>query len=279
MNLIRALTALPVLALPVAMPIPWNWKGVALGIAIWAILSDLNFVMHQHVHCRLTTSKSVNKVIDMLLGCVTGMSASNWRQHHIVRHHMHDESWSRPFKWELEKATFARAASYSLRYGCVMLVLPVQEAFWKGLVKRERHPLDFVAALGEHAFICGLMIVLVCLQPWFYGPYYLLVYFFTAMADYENHVGCDETEHGFSKNCTNALYNRVRDNFGYHTAHHYFPDAHWTRLPELHDSIATKIPADRISNRPWTGFLTVPIVIFGWCYLTSKLRVRQRKIR
>jgi hypothetical protein len=47
-----------------------------------------------------------------------------------------------------------------------------------------------------------------------------------------------------SNNILHRGYNILTGNLGFHTAHHYRPGVHWSRLPALHDTIAHEIPAD-----------------------------------
>jgi fatty acid desaturase len=69
--------------------------------------------------------------------------------------------------------------------------------------------------------------------------------FYTAWATYTHHAGKLTSSHFVaSNNILHRGYNIVTGNLGYHTAHHYRPGVHWSRLPALHDSIAQQIPAD-----------------------------------
>jgi len=67
---------------------------------------------------------------------------------------------------------------------------------------------------------------------------------FTAYVTYEHHSGLDtQNEFEASNNNLNPLYNLLTGNLGYHTAHHHKQGVHWSKLPQLHGTIADKIPA------------------------------------
>ncbi|VAW71673.1 hypothetical protein MNBD_GAMMA10-1029, partial [hydrothermal vent metagenome] len=53
-------------------------------------------------------------------------------------------------------------------------------------------------------------------------------------------------------NNLSPLYNLFTGNLGYHTAHHHKQGVHWSRLPELHAQIASRIP-DRLYK---TSYIT-----------------------
>ena len=267
LNFLRALTAVPILLLPLLTGLPDGWRGLVYGSVIWFLLNDVNFILHQHVHYPLTNLRAVNALLDFLMSCTTGMSAYNWRQHHVLRHHQGDDSWGKAYDWEFKRYSFLGAFTYSLRNIFVMYAYPLFEAIVNGLFKNKREPIDFRAALVEQVVVSAVVWWLIFSEPRFYATYFFLTYFFTGTTDYDNHVGCDESEYGFSNNTVNPAYNWIRNNFGYHTAHHYFPEAHWSRLPELHREIEPHIPGNRIQNVRWTGFLTFPVLL----HLLAKL--------
>ena len=66
---------------------------------------------------------------------------------------------------------------------------------------------------------------------------------FTAYVTYGHHSGLDsENEFEASYNNLSPMYNFFTGNLGYHTAHHHKQGLHWSKLPELHASIAKNIP-------------------------------------
>ena len=76
--------------------------------------------------------------------------------------------------------------------------------------------------------------------------------------DYLNHYGCDERSPNpceRANNCLNPLFNWSSNNFGYHTAHHRKPNAHWTELPEIHAQIADEIPPRLLKPFSWSCLL------------------------
>ena len=201
-------------------------------------------------------------MIDSALSVVTGMSAFNWRISHVQRHHNGNDSWGAGFQWEMEKPTVLGALSYSARGIPIVLLFPVWESLVRSVSSKEAK-FPFRLAFFEQAVVIAVMLMLVLQKPQFYFPYYFAVLFFSRLTDYENHVGCDESsEYGFSNNCLNTNYNKVRQNFGLHAAHHYFPNAHWTELPLLHEGIQDRIPPECKTNRAWTGYWTPPGLLF-----------------
>ena len=66
---------------------------------------------------------------------------------------------------------------------------------------------------------------------------------------YQQHQGLDMSgDHCASRNTTSRLYNLISWNLGYHTAHHMHPGVHWSKLPELHETIRHRIPAHLICD-------------------------------
>jgi beta-carotene hydroxylase len=64
---------------------------------------------------------------------------------------------------------------------------------------------------------------------------------------YDHHSGLfTKNKFEASRNNITSLYNFMRLNLGYHTAHHIKPGLHWSALPEYHASIESKIPNELI---------------------------------
>lgn len=256
----RAVLALPILAIPATIGLPGDLWWPPAAFAVWFALADMNFLLHQHVHRAWTRAPTVNRALELALSAVTAMSAANWRIGHLRRHHRGDDSWGGGFAWEMRRATRWGAFSYAARGVPIVLLRPLIFAFVRGFrsggPNAAWHRGAFVEQAGVLAFAAGL----IAAAPEFYLPYYFLVLFFTRLTDYENHVACDPAAPlGFANNTLDPLYNRVRQNFGHHTAHHLYPGVHWTRLPELHAGLAADIPPERIGRARWTGFKTPPL--------------------
>ena len=53
-----------------------------------------------------------------------------------------------------------------------------------------------------------------------------------------------QNEFEASYNNLNPIFNLLTGNLGYHTAHHHKMGVHWSKLPDLHATIADKIPQE-----------------------------------
>jgi fatty acid desaturase len=267
-NFARAALAFPILLIPLVPAIPSGAWSVFAAVSVWFLSSDLNFVLHQHVHRRLSDSRIHNRSLDLGLGIATGMSASSWRQHHILRHHVGDDSWARVLRFEARHPRVG-ALTYTLRDALGMLFLPLIESYHRGVLRRERAPFDFLFAALENSVVFVAVGTLVYLEPVFYGTLYVLVYFFTALTNFQNHVGC---EGAAANNVVDPLYNQVRDNFGFHEAHHRYPGAHWSDLPNLHAQLVNAGESPRCVHRRWVGLVTPPLLAHALLHLFSRAR-------
>lgn len=262
-SFVRAALALPILSIPATIGLPEGWLWPLAALAVWFALADMNFLLHQHVHRPWTRSRAVNLALDLALSATTAMSATNWRASHLRRHHRGDDSWGAGFAWEMRRDSLLGAFSYAARGAPIIVLRPLADAFARGFLTRGPGAAWHRRAFAEQAATLAFAGALIFAVPEFYAPYYFMVLFFTRLTDYENHVGCDATSRfGFSNNSFDPVYNWVRQNFGYHTAHHYYPGAHWTRLPELHAGLAAEIPPERIGVARWTGFKTPPLLAY-----------------
>jgi len=84
----------------------------------------------------------------------------------------------------------------------------------------------------------------------------LVSLFGTAWATYAHHAGLSTATHFTA--CFNILqpfYNVLTGNLGYHTAHHYKPGVHWSKLPELHAEITPLIPRENYVAPGWPWYL------------------------
>jgi fatty acid desaturase len=261
-NAVRALAA-PVLLFAPFM-VDWYAGYEALyAVLIFMMIGKTNYLLHLHIHRPFSRNRVLNMVFDLSMGAVTGMTASNWRIQHLYGHH---RGIDMPYRGErsghLQDYSMMRAISYSAISLVETFYAPIVESFNKGILQNVKSPISYRWAFVEQmlliAFISGLAawqprLVLIYLLPW-----YAVTQFVTRYVDYLNHYGCDEGSANPYVRANNSLswwFNFTTHNFGYHTAHHLRPGAHWTELPELHKKIADKIPQRHLKPFSWSGIL------------------------
>jgi len=258
LNAIRGFTAPMLFLFPFYPGLP-SGKLFFAAALLWLALGDINHILHLHVHHPFFRNARLNTILDLCMGMVTGMTATNWRIQHIYGHHRgHDYAPAKA--WEIRRFSVVGAMSYSLRTAWPIFYRPLAEAFRKGMRSNPvRHTLDFRWALIEQCglvFVVTLLLVIAPLLTLCYVlPWYLLVYVVSRYTDYLNHFGTIGVGFDAANNSLNRFYNRIHCNFGYHSAHHHRPDAHWTALPAIHATIAASIPRKNLKSYNWSGYL------------------------
>lgn len=228
-------------------------------LLVWIV--DLNYLLHLHVHRPLTTSRTFNRVLDMALSSVSGMTSANWRIQHVFGHHRgNDRDYTfRSLDWTLRRYSVRGALAYSFGNIWTTYGQPIRESWRKGVRNRIREPIDYRSAFIEQVcfvlFVVALGFYAPLLTAAFLLPWYFMIFAMTRYVDYLNHYGCTDEGMNFANNCLNRSFNWRLNNFGYHTAHHIEPGAHWTTLPRRHAQIADQIPPARIKRFDWSSAL------------------------
>jgi len=258
LNLVRGLAAPAILLTPYFLPIARDHLFIS-AIVIFILIGETNYILHLHIHRPFSRRPFVNLLLDAAMGISTAMAASNWRIQHKFGHHAgHDEPYCEWRDGEREAYTPRGAIVFCLRSIWPTFWLPLRESFEKGVLQDIKAPLDYRYAFLEQALLVAAVVMLFVVDPivtvLFLLPWYVLTYLITRYVDYINHYGCAEDAIVFesSNNTVNRLFNLTCHNFGFHTAHHFKPAAHWTELPAIHESIKDRIPQRLIKQFSWS---------------------------
>ena len=258
-NALRGFAAPLLFLAPFATGLPVGYEALVV-VLLWLALSDTNHILHLHVHHNFFRHRLLNRLLDIGLGLVTGMTAANWRSQHIQGHHRGPAHEYGPAQaWEQRRFSIAGALSYSMRTIWPIFARPLAHSFTKWMRSAGHERRRARGSFIEQCLPPATAAILLLVNPWLVAayvlPWYALVYFVTRYTDYPNHVGVVATDARVTNNSVHRFHNRVRCNFGYHSAHHYRPHAHWTMLPAIHTAIAHKIPGQYIKHYSWSGLL------------------------
>ncbi|MBT8441272.1 MAG: fatty acid desaturase [Gammaproteobacteria bacterium] len=221
----------------------WLAGYTLLSILPKAVICAWN---HHHQHTITFRSKLLNRVLEFFYALHTGVTTNLWVLHHVLGHHRNflDQSLDES-AWKRTDGRPMSALEYTLTIAGT--------AYYRGYKVGKKFPRvqrDFLLYLSVTLF----GVVLLC---WFRFVPALFIYvlpmiislLFTAWVTHDHHSGLD-TDDAFkaSYNNTNRLFNFLTGNLGYHTAHHYRQGLHWSKLPELHETIKSRIPPELIRN-------------------------------
>lgn len=195
---------------------------------------------HHHQHTLTFHTNSLNRLLEFFYALHTGVTTNLWVLHHVLGHHKNfldqtrDES-----RWKRKNGSTMGVLEYTLTVACT--------AYYRGFQVGRKYPrlqrtflLYLIVTFAGVALLCWFRLVpaiFVFLLPM------IISLLFTAWVTYDHHSGLDADDpfHA-SYNNSNRLFNLLTGNLGYHTAHHYRPGLHWSKLPEVHESIKHLIP-------------------------------------
>jgi fatty acid desaturase len=209
---------------------------------------------HHHQHVSTFHVAWANRLIELMYVLQTGVSSQAWVLHHSLGHHLNyldqtkDES-----RWARDDGTVMGPWEYA--------VVTTATAYPRAFKVSERHPRQRRIFLMMGLASLALMAALVAFRPvpglLIFVMVPLAMFFGTAAATYEHHSN-RATDNDFvaCNNIIQPFYNLLTGNLGYHTAHHHRPGMHWSKLPQLHEEIRSKIPREAYTQPgyPWRLF-------------------------
>jgi len=196
---------------------------------------------HHHQHVPTFRAPWLNRLLELSYALHTGMGTHAWLLHHVLGHHQNFLDQAR------DESRWKRADGGKMGLGRYVLEVAFT-AYPRAFRVGRAHPDSQRTFLIFNALTWLVVGALVWAKP---SAGLILVVLpmitsllYTAWVTYDHHAGLDtDDQFHASYNIMNRWYNRLTGNLGYHTAHHYRPGVHWSRLPGLHARIADRIPA------------------------------------
>jgi len=201
---------------------------------------------HHHQHVPMFYSKPLNRLLELSFAMHTGVTTNAWTLHHVHGHHKNylDQDLDQS-RWRQDSGETYRFVPYTL----ITMLTAYPRAYQVGR-SRPRLQRAFVGySLLTFAILGGLIAYKPVAGLFLFAVPAIISLTVTVAATHRHHSDLDTDDHmAASRNYIGGFRNVLTGNLGYHTAHHYRQGVHWSKLPELHASIAHRIPAELIGS-------------------------------
>lgn len=216
----------------------WVVAGVMLGLLSLSAMPGS--ISHNHHHVPTFTRPWMNRIYEVILFLEVGIPPYAWTIHHNLGHHKdYLDQEKDPANWRLPDGSVMSRIRYD-----VVGSLRIYPEIWR--IGRDYPELfrRFKVWGTVSLLALGVFVAL--------DPVKALVLFIVPMPvmylglldnTYMQHSDLDTSSHlTASRNTTSRLYNLISWNLGYHTAHHLKPYVHWSQLPALDATLASRMP-------------------------------------
>ena len=221
------------------------WVSLLAGCLYAISISwNINGISHNFIHTPYFKNKYLNYAFSLLESLAAGFSQSMYHwvhmRHHVGNSDKPDEKgetvdWISIYRHG-KNGQPENVWSYTFR----SFFRDDMEAIYKAIAKRK----SFNAAWGifEVGVFAGLVLAGL-IYDWkailFFVPFYYLGNCLSFLNGYFEHLGGNpDVPVAWGVSSRDPFYNWLWFNNGYHAEHHYRPSHHWTKMKQLHDSIA-----------------------------------------
>jgi fatty acid desaturase len=215
--------------------------SLAVGlISVYLMSTNFKCIAHNFIHNPFFRSRRLNGAFSLFNSLLLGGPQTMYRLHHLNHHKYNNDApdprtgttrdISSTWRFSRRPGFEESFLSYSLLgYFRMDFGLLLEEARKKHLTRK---------VYVELAAVLALVMILGWLNPLGLLCFYLPVWYLgTAAAQAENYLEHHGAQPGDrrtdSVSCYGTLYNLLRFNHGYHQEHHYRPQMHWTRVPDM----------------------------------------------
>jgi fatty acid desaturase len=218
--------------------------GLAGAVFGGALLTCTNFqcIAHNAIHLPFFRSRTANLCFGVLNSIALGFPQTLYRAHHYNHHKYTNDAGDGTGATRDRSSLFRGSHKPGTPVSAWRYVFSGVMRFELGLLYREAREARGTAAVWLEvsalaAFSLGIAYVdalawCVCAAAWILG------YASALLENYCEHVGARPgNRRSDSVSCYSRLYNLVWFNNGYHQEHHYRPQTHWTRVPELREQM------------------------------------------
>lgn len=250
------LVALPVLVI-------WQWRQAGVQPLVWLLTLLLSVglccINHNHAHRPLWRTHWLNRLTDVWIGLLQGHPVFMFEVAHINSHHRYNQS----------DQDVTRVGEAGRPHALAWLVFPLRTLRpLRGLRNRWLNQLPWPARLRVLLEYGPLLILWVWAlsTDWqralgLIGAPQLVSLHFLLASNYLQHAATDHgSAHNHARNFTGRLFNLLHFNVGYHSAHHAWPQLHWTELPAAHARLLPHLRPD-LQRRSLLVFLVWDLLL------------------
>jgi fatty acid desaturase len=215
-------------------------RNAYLLVATYTLAVVALVVKHNHMHSPTFRSRAWNSAFELWLSVLTAHPSSGIITSHNILHHGKNNTDS-----DFVRCSLVRYRSNLLNF--LAFFFASVAAMYRNRPPdldnwRQSQPGLYRQAIAERALICTFVLLLVlfdwratlkyCAGPWLFGQWFLVT------INLLQHQDCDvKSQFNHSRNITGRVTNWLLLNNGYHSAHHMFPSAHWSKLPTIHERV------------------------------------------
>ena len=242
--------------------VPWSLTLGLAAISIFLMCTNFQCTAHNFIHNPFFRSRRLNAVFSLINSPLLGGSQTLYRLHHLHHHKYNNDlpdprtgttnDFTSTWRYGRPPAHEENIVSYALLgYFRSDFRLLLREARRRGVLNNVAWEL---AALGALLVLLATINFrgLVC----FYFPVWFLGNAAAMAENYlEHHGATPGNRRTDSVSCYNALYNFVWFNNGYHQEHHYRPQLHWTRVPEVRRLLPPESQRRVVQCAHWFNFV------------------------